>query len=843
MERNGVIAKVEQPTEWCCGMVVVPKSNSNKVRICVDLTRLNHSVKRERHPLPAVDQTLAQLAGGKVFSKLDANSGFWQIPLSPASALLTTFITPFGRYHFRRLPFGISSAPEHFQRRISEALIGLEGTVCLMDDILVYGATREEHDERLREVLQRLRDLGMTLNPEKCSFAKSSVKFLGHMIDSEGIKPDPDKVSAIEKFTTPSCIGDVRRFLGMINQLSKFSPHLSDMTKPIRELLVKENAWVWGQPQRDAMTKVKEAIAASPILATFDPNLETVVSADASSHGLGAVLLQKQDSGELQPVAFISRSMTPTEKRYAQIEKEALAFTWACERLSDYLVGLQFHIQTDHKPLVPLFSTKHLEELPLRVQRFRMRMMRFLFTISHVPGKDLKIADTLSRAPVADPTAEDAFLQQEVTAYVDFVIGHLPATEQRLEEIRACQEADKTCQQIAEFCQAGWPEKSMLPVEVKPYYSVSAELTVQKGLLLRGSRIVIPPPLRKTLLEKIHSGHQGITKCRERARQSIWWPGISTQLENLARNCKECLKSQQNRPQPLSPTPLPALPWQRVGSDLFEWKQSVYLLVVDYYSRFIEIARLNRSTTAEVVTHLKSIFARHGIPETLISDNGPQYEFSEFAAEYEFRHVTASPYHPQGNGEAERAVGTVKSLLKKGDDPYKALLAYRSTPLQLGYSPAELLMGRVPRTTVPTTIAQRKPNIPNLTSVRAKDKKSKVRQKQDFDSHHGARELPLLQPGDQVWVSGRETEAEVQGEVAPQSYVVETEDGTFRRNRQQLVRLPNSETENTSGSHDRAETTEPIEESTSNESSESIVPPLIRRSTRHSRPPERLDPS
>ena len=846
MERNGVIAKVKQPTEWCCGMVVVPKSNSNKVRICVDLTRLNHSVKRERHPLPAVDQTLAQLAGGKVFSKLDANSGFWQIPLSPASALLTTFITPFGRYHFRRLPFGISSAPEHFQRRISEALIGLEGTVCLMDDILVYGATREEHDERLREVLQRLRDLGMTLNPEKCSFAKSSVKFLGHMIDSEGIKPDPDKVSAIEKFTTPSCIGDVRRFLGMINQLSKFSPHLSDMTKPIRELLVKENAWVWGQPQRDAMTKVKEAIAASPILAKFDPNLETVVSADASSHGLGAVLLQKQDSGELQPVAFISRSMTPTEKRYAQIEKEALAFTWACERLSDYLVGLQFHIQTDHKPLVPLFSTKHLEELPLRVQRFRMRMMRFLFTISHVPGKDLKIADTLSRAPVADPTAEDAFLQQEVTAYVDFVIGHLPATEQRLEEIRACQEADKTCQQIAEFCQAGWPEKSMLPVEVKPYYSVSAELTVQKGLLLRGSRIVIPPPLRKTLLEKIHSGHQGITKCRERARQSIWWPGISTQLENLVRNCKECLKSQQNRPQPLSPTPLPALPWQRVGSDLFEWKQSVYLLVVDYYSRFIEIARLNRSTTAEVVTHLKSIFARHGIPETLISDNGPQYssrEFSEFAAEYEFRHVTASPYHPQGNGEAERAVGTVKSLLKKGDDPYKALLAYRSTPLQLGYSPAELLMGRVLRTTVPTTIAQRKPKIPNLTSVRAKDKKSKARQKQDFDSHHGARELPLLQPGDQVWVSGRETEAEVQGEVAPQSYVVETEDGTFRRNRQQLVRLPNSETENTSGSHDRAETTEPIEESTSNESSESIVPPLIRRSTRHSRPPERLDPS
>ena len=183
-----------------------------------------------------------------MFTKLDANSGLWQIPLSPASALLTTFITPFGRYHFRRLPFGISFAPEHFQRMISEALIGLEGRVCLMDDIHVYGATREEHDERLREVLQRLRDLGMTLNPEKCSFAESSVKFLGHMIDSEGIKPDSDKVSAIEKFTTPSCIGDVRRFLS-VEQVLCVSLYT---TKPIRELLVKENEWVWGQQQRDA---------------------------------------------------------------------------------------------------------------------------------------------------------------------------------------------------------------------------------------------------------------------------------------------------------------------------------------------------------------------------------------------------------------------------------------------------------------------------------------------------------------------------------------------------------------------------------------------------------------
>ena len=166
---GGVITKVNQPTEWCSNMVVVPKANG-KVRICVDLSKLNESVKRERHPLPAVDQTLAQLAGARLFTKLDANSGFWQIPLAPASSLLTTFITPFGRYRFNRLPFGISSAPEHFQRRMSEALAGLAGTVCMMDDILIHGATREEHDQRLHEVLHRLSGLGMTLNADKCTF-------------------------------------------------------------------------------------------------------------------------------------------------------------------------------------------------------------------------------------------------------------------------------------------------------------------------------------------------------------------------------------------------------------------------------------------------------------------------------------------------------------------------------------------------------------------------------------------------------------------------------------------------------------------------------------------------
>ena len=181
MEKAGIITRVDQPTDWCAGMVVVPKKN-DQVRICVDLTRLNKCVKRERHILPSVEQSLAQLGGATIFSKLDANSGFWQVKLDPVSALLTTFITPFGRFCFNRMPFGITSAPEYFQKKMSSILSGIEGVVCLIDDILVHGRDRSEHDQRLEEVLRRLENAKVTLNREKCEFAKSSVKYLGHII-------------------------------------------------------------------------------------------------------------------------------------------------------------------------------------------------------------------------------------------------------------------------------------------------------------------------------------------------------------------------------------------------------------------------------------------------------------------------------------------------------------------------------------------------------------------------------------------------------------------------------------------------------------------------------------
>ena len=396
MVDQDVIRKVDEPTDWCAGMVVVPKPDG-RVRLCGDFTNLNLSVRRERHLLPSIEHLLADVHGAKYFTKLDANSGFHQIPLDRSSQLLTTFITPAGRYCYKRLPFGISSAPEHFQKRMTAILDGCPGLILMMDDILIFGATPEEHNERLTTVLRRLAKAGVTLNRAKCIFGETQVRFCGYLLDATGIRPDPAKISALVDMPPCKNVSDVRRFLGMANQLGRFSPSLATLSQPLRELLVKGNAWLWDTAHQTAFENIKADLSSATVLAMYSPSSDTCVAADASSFGLGAVITQLQPNGEWRPIAFQSRSMTPTEQRYSQIEKEALAATWACERFSHYLVGLPFRLETDHKPLVPLLSTKRLDELPPRIIRFRLRLMRYSFTIHHVPGKDLVTAD----APLA----------------------------------------------------------------------------------------------------------------------------------------------------------------------------------------------------------------------------------------------------------------------------------------------------------------------------------------------------------------------------------------------------------------------------------------------------------
>ena len=762
-------------------MVVVPKEGG-QVRICVDLTHLNKSVERELFPMPSVDSTLARLNGAKVFSKLDAKSGFWQIPLSHASQLLTTFITPHGRYCFTRLPFGISSASEFFQKRFSKVLDGVEGAVNHVDDVLVWGRTQEEHDRRLRETLNRLKGANITLN-HKCEISRSQVKFLGHIIGEDGIKPDPDKVSAILTMTAPTDVASLRRFLGMTNQMNKFTPNLAELTKPLRDLLSNKAQWLWGAAQETAFQKIKQELTKSPTLAWYDVHKMTKVSADASSYGIGCVILQKHGE-HWKPAAYASRSLSDTEQRYAQIEKEALAVTWACEKFAELLVGKQFMIETDHKPLIPLLGCKALDTLPLRVQRYRLRLMRFDYLINHVPGKNLEIADALSRAPSGRPEEIDRQIETESDAYVHSVVNNMPASDKRMAEIRKDQKADATCSRLMKYCTDGWPESE----KTGPYWAIASELSIYDDILMRGSRMVIPMSLRESILQKIHDGHQGIAKCRRTAARSVWWPKINDDIEEFVHKCPECAKHRNNPVEPMISTETPAGPWQQVAGDLFELQGTTYLLVIDYYSKYIEVLSLDQTSAAGVIRKMKAIFARHGIPLTVMTDNAQQFKakcFQEFAQEYGFTHVTSSPTYPQSNGEAERAVRTMKDMWKKSSDPFLALLAYRSTPLECGSSPAELLMGRQLRSRVPTSNILRPHREPS--EFRAANKKLKERQRRNYNRRHRARSLPPLTPGTKVWVDN-EQGIVVGTANSPRSYVVRTDQGKLRRRNRRHLR-------------------------------------------------------
>ena len=665
-----------------------------------------------------------------------------------------------------------------------------------MDDVLVFGHTREEHDARLMAALERTEAAGVTLNTQKCEFAKDRLRFLGHIISKDGVRADPAKTTAVLQMKPPQNIAELRRIMGMVNQLGKFSPNLAELSQPLRLLLSKKHAWTWNEFQQTAFARIKEELAKPTVLSHYDPTAQTKLSADASSFGLGAVLLQKVNA-TWKPIAYASRSMTPTEMRYAQIEKEALATTWACEKFSQYIVGKRILIETDHKPLVPLLGTKHLDSLPPRILRFRLRLMRFDFCIEHIPGKFMYSADTLSRAPVSPVDNDVLASENELESFVAEITASLPASTQRLKTYSEAQANDPVCSTLITYCQTRWPDKSDLQTELKPYWNNRSELTVHHGLLLYCTRIVVPKCLQKETLQKLHNGHQGMERCRLRALSSVWWPGLFSDIQQMIQRCPECLKRSTSHSEPMIPSKLPNYPWQKIATDLFELKGVTYLLVVDYFSRFPEVAKLTTTTSASVISALKNIFSRHGIPEVLISDNGPQFIASEmkaFASSYGFEHKTSSPHYPQSNGQAERTVKTVKALLESANDPCMALLSYRATPFPwCGLSPAELLMGRRVRTTVPQVDKQLLPAWSYIPMFREKDEQFKVKQKKNYDRRHRVRELPPIPDNQPVLVRTRDRITNgrvISPATTPRSYIVSTPAGQTRRNRSHLTVEP-----------------------------------------------------
>lgn len=563
MTMLGVIQKVEEPTDWVNSMVCV-KKKSGDLRVCMDPNDLNENIKREHYQIPKREGITSEMAGASFFTKLDASQGFWQLKLDESSTKYCTFNTPFGRYCFLRLPFGIISASEIFHRAMEHIIEGLDGVRAYVDDIIVWGSTLQEHNERLKKVLERIHKYGLKLNKSKCEFGVQEVVFLGDKLSAQGVQADQEKIRAIQDMPRPTDKTGVLRIMGMVNFIGTFIPNLSAKTSCIRELLHKENELKWTVKHEQEWKTLRQTLTTAPVLTFFDPTKKIKVSTDASKDGIGAVLLQVEGE-HWKPVAYASRSMTQTECRYAQIEKECLGLVYGLEKFHSYVYGLpSFTVETDHRPLVSIIK-KNLSEMTPRIQRLMMKMQRYDFELIYTPGKHLILADALSRAPTVDYVSTT---EEDVKSHVNMVSAALPVSDTKSRQIAEETAKDTELQCVIANMQNGWPVGSC-PL----FYHIRGELSVVDGLLLKQHRIVIPRALRQEVLQRIHEGHLGVEKCKRRARDSVFWPGVNKDIERLIGTC-DIYQTHRNKQtkEPMIVTDVPTAPWDKVGMDLFHLK-------------------------------------------------------------------------------------------------------------------------------------------------------------------------------------------------------------------------------------------------------------------------------
>lgn len=792
MEKMDVITKVTEPTEWVNSLILIEKKNG-QLRVCLDPRNLNQAIKRTHYPIPSVDVVRAKVAGARFYSTLDATSGFWMCKLSEKSSYLTTFNTPFGRYRFKRLPYGVSCAPEYFHRIMTEMFGDIPGVAVYSDDILVSGQTLQEHNERLNIVFKRAKKYNVKFNKEKCSFTKESIKYLGHIFSADGITADSDKVRAIKEMPSPTCLKDLQRFLGLLNYLSPFIKNMAGETEILRQLLKKSTDWQWTANHETAFCRLKQLICQVPVLAHFNVHDPIVLQSDASKSAVGAVLLQNQ-----HPVYYASKTLTDTQQKMAQIEKELYSIVFACIKFHQFIYGQTVTVETDHAPLITLFK-KSLVEVPTRLQRMMLKIQPYSLNVVYKKGSHMYIADTLSRAALSETSSDE--LDDDIIVHVNLLIKSLPVSSERLQWLIRSTNEDENLQILKKYCKEGWPSsKNQIHKDLHEYWQYRFDLHTENDLIFRNNSIVIPKKLRPEILKIIHSGHLGIERSKAFARGHVFWPFMSTDIKNIVQSCHICLSHRNsNAPEPLLPHDVTLLPWEKVGVDFMDYKSKKYIVVQDYYSNYIELMAVASTNAKTVIVCLKSIFSRHGIPVELFSDNGPPFnsaEFKNFIWEWGIHHNTSSPYIPRSNGLVESAVKICKRFLTKseesGTDPYLALLQFRNTPRGNLPSPAQLLMSRSLRTQLPTVTKNLIPRTVNFQEYVKIKEENKNRMKDYYDRK--TKPLPELQEGDEVYFKKMPDTPWITGTVRskcdqPRSYTVEGSDGFIgRRNRQHILK-------------------------------------------------------
>ena len=702
---NGTLSPVVD-SEWATPIVVVSKSSS-QVRICGDFkVTVNPVAERDTFPVPKINDLLTSLVGGKYFSKLDLSSAYQQMLLDEDSKKYCVINTHRGLYRYNRLPYGVKMAPGIFQREMYNLLRDVPNTVVYLDDILITGSTEQEHRTNLRTVIEKLHGRGLKLRFDKCQFFQNSVSYLGHKVDAEGIHVLESKVKAMVDAPRPKDVSMLRSFLGGINFYGKFLRNLSSVLAPLYYLLRKNVQWQWKDPQEVAFKRAKQMLLSSKVLVHYDPERPLVLSCDASPYGVGAVLAHKNEDGSEQPIAFASRSLHVAEENYAQIDRESLAIIFGVKHFHNYVYGRPFTLVTDHKPLVSQFHEHKL--LPpmasARIQRWAIALAAYDYKLVYRRGQDNGIADLLSRLPLPDKPTSVPMPTDNI-----LLLEHIEESPVAAKHIRKWTAYDPMYSKVLFFVKNGW-SKEALASEFKAFYTRRNELSTEEGCILWGNRVVVPPAGQQGVLKELHEAHPGMSAMKGIARSYVWWPNLDGDIEQMVGNCEICQQN-RNKPSgaPLHVWPYPERAWERVHIDYAgPFMGHMFLVVIDAYSKWLEVRIMNSTTSLATINELRDIFSTHGPPTMLVSDNASQftsYEFGLFMKQNGINHVTCAPFHPSSNGMAERAVQTFKQGLKnmkKSDVRTKVnrfLFRYRCTPHSVtGSTPAELLMNRRLRT-------------------------------------------------------------------------------------------------------------------------------------------------
>jgi len=773
-----IIEPVTGPSAWISPVVIVFKECGD-IRMCLDMRRANKAIKRENYPLPTFDSLMTKLKNAKYFSRLDLKNAYHQLELDVASREITTFITHRGLFRYKRLLFGVNSAPEIFQRLMEEMLAQCPNAINYIDDVIVFGNTLEEHDMALSAVKDVFVGRNVMLNEEKCVWRTTKLKFLGHILSDKGIEADPGKIEIIQNFREPKNKEEVRSFLGLVTYVGKFIPDLADTTEPLRGLLKLNEKFIWGEAQKLAFKQLKEKVSVVPMLSYFTLTDRTKLIADASPVALGAVLVQLDKDKIPRIISFASKSLSEVEKRYSQTEKESLALVWAVEKFYFYLIGLEFDLVTDHKPLEAIF--KPTSRPPARIERWLLRLQSYRFRVVYKPGKE-NIADSLSR--LSQETESNSFDWQGEKNIFHIVSNSIPVSLS-ISEIAESSTHDEGIMDAMTCLK----EDSWKLATSSPFYPFRFEVSTLGNLLLRGTKIVIPKNLRRKVLELAHEGHPGETAMKRRLRSKVWWPRMDREAEEFVKTCRSCiLVSAPVRPAPMKRHSFPNGPWKCLATDLLgPLPNGEYILVlIDYYSRYMEYKITRSITSKTIINEMEEIFARLGFPQTLTADNGRQFisaEFKEFCTTNGIELRTTPPYWPQANGEVENMN---KSLVKRLKIAYasrsnnkkelqKFVLMYNVTPHSTtGAAPTQLMYNR--------TIRDKIPGIEDIldqdvdSEERDKDMCQKEKGKKVADAARGAKDIQLT-VGDRVLIKNVIIPHKLTPTFDPTVYEVTSRDG------------------------------------------------------------------